>query len=154
MKNIMLLLLAALMIQSCEHVETNSAALQANVRSDFFKAYAANAVMDEDQYSITINGVSDNEEIVLHTSWRGIREYELGEGSKSYAMFKDSEGNEYKTSMKGSSGNITITGRSDRRHEVTGTFNFTCAIPGKDTIVVHKGMFYAVPFTIQPAEED
>ena len=150
----MLLLLAAILLQSCENVESNSVALQANIESDFFKAYSAYGIMDEDQFSITITGVTDTQELVLHTAWRGMNDYELGPEANSYAMFKDSEGNEYRTDSEGSSGKITITSRSDIHQYVSGKFNFKCVLPGKDTIVVHKGLFYAVPFTIQPTGGD
>ena len=149
MKNVMLLLLAAILLQSCENVESNSVALQANIESDFFKAYSAYGIMDEDNLSVTITGLSDNQELVLHTYWRGVQEYTLGADAQSYAMFKDAEGNEYRTDSEGSSGSITITSRSDNRKEISGKFNFRSVLPGKDTIAVHKGIFYAVPFIIQ-----
>lgn len=150
----MLLLLAVILFQSCENVESNSVALQANVESDFFKAYTTYGIMDEDNLSVTITGLSDNQELVLHTYWRGVQEYTLGADAQSYAMFKDSEGNEYNTNSEGSSGSITITGRSDINQYISGKFNFECVLPGKDTIVVHNGIFYAVPFTMQSIGED
>jgi hypothetical protein len=154
MKNAMLLLLAAILLQSCENIESNSVALQANVESNFFKAYSAYGIMDEDNLSVTITGLTDSQELVLHTSWRGQKKYELGPEFDSYAMFKDADGNEYHTNSEGSSGSITITNRSDIRNEVSGKFNFECVLPGKDTIVVHNGLFYAVPFTMQTIGED
>ena len=154
MKKAMLLLLAVVLFQSCENVESNSVALQANVESDFFKAYTAYGIMDSDDLSVTITGVSDNQKMVLHTYWRGAKKYDLGAEARSYAMFKDSEGNEYRTDSEGSSGSITITSRSDNRREISGKFNFECVLPGKDTIVVHKGLFYAVPFIMQSSGEN
>lgn len=150
----MLLLLAVILFQSCENIESNSVALQANVESNFFKAYTTYGIMDEDVLSVTITGLSDNQELELHTYWRGVQEYTLGADAQSYAMFKDSEGNEYRTDTEGSSGSITITSRSDINQYISGIFNFECVLPGKDTIVVHKGIFHEVPFIIQPMGED
>ena len=148
MKNVLILLFAALLFQACDNTETNTAALQANIQADFFKAFAATATMDADDLSITITGQSDDQQLVLHTEWRGQKKYHIGLDAKSYASFTDSEGNVVSTDSEGSEGTITITGRSDNRQEVSGKFEFNCVIPGKDTIVVHKGLFYAVPYTI------
>lgn len=150
----MLILLAVILFQSCEHVESNSVALQANVESEFFKAFTTYGIIDEEKLSVTITGVSDTQELVLHTRWRGMKEYELGFESKSYAMFKDAEGNEYLTDSEGSSGSITITDRNDTSQEISGKFNFRCVLPGKDTIVVHNGIFYDVPFIMQPMGDE
>ncbi len=73
-----MILFAALLLQACEKTETNTAALQANIESDFFKAFDATATMDEDNLSITITGQSDDQELILHTQWRGQKKYEVG----------------------------------------------------------------------------
>lgn len=143
-----MILFAAFLFQACENTETNTAALQANIQSDFFKAFAASATMDEDDLSITITAQSDDQEMILHTAWRGQKKYAVGLDSHSYASFKDADGNVVTTDTEGSEGTITITSRSDSRQEISGKFAFNCVIPGKDTIVVHKGLFYAVPFTM------
>lgn len=146
----MLLLLAAILFQSCENIESNSVALQANIESDFFKAYSAYGIMDEDNLSVTITGLSDTQEVELHTDWWARKKYELNAETRSYAMFKDAEGNEYRTDSEGSSGSITITARNDKNGKISGKFNFKSVLPGKDTIVVHNGLFYDVPFIVQP----
>ena len=146
MKNILLLLFSALLLQACDNIETNEAALQANVQSDFFKAFTSSATMDEDDLSITITAQSDSQEMILHTSWRAMQEYSVGLDTESYASFKDADGNIVTTNTEGSEGTITITSRNDNSQEVSGKFQFNCVIPGLDTIVVHKGIFYSVPY--------
>ncbi|RMA66375.1 DUF6252 family protein [Ulvibacter antarcticus] len=146
MKKLLVLFCASILLMSCENTETNSPALQANVKSDFFKAFSASATMDSDDLSLTISGLTDNQGIVLFTEWRGQKTYKLGPGAKSYATFTDTEGTFYTTDSEGSSGEITITARSDHRQEIIGEFNFTAIRPGLDTVVVHNGFFYKVPF--------
>ncbi len=147
MKNILLVLFAVLIFQACDDVESNSAALQANVESGFFKAVGTNAVMDIDR-AFTITGQANNQEMILHTEWRGQKDYVVGLGMNSYASFTDADGNEFTTDSEGSEGIITITERSDIKRLVSGTFDFRSIIPGQDTIVVHSGLFFEVPFTM------
>ena len=115
--------------------------------SSFFKAFGSKAILDENVLSVTITGLSDNEEIVLHTSWRGQLTYPLGPVSLSYASFKDAEGNLFTTDAEGSTGVIIIIQRSDLQLYLTGSFKFTAVIPERDTIMVHNGYFFEVPFT-------
>jgi hypothetical protein len=154
MKNIMPLLFIALLFVACEDTETNSSAVQANIDSTFFKALGSYAIMDADDFSITIIGMSGNQELTLHTEWRGQHAYSVGPDSESYASFTDVDGTVFTTENEGSSGEIVITNRSDIRQELTGSFSFTSVSTGNDTIVVHKGVFYAVPFTIQDLSSD
>jgi len=146
MKNLLLILFAVLLFQACDNIESNTVALQANVETGFFKAFSATATLDENM-AFTIMGQSDNQELVLHTQWRGQQDYELGVGFESYATFKDSEGNIFTTDTEGSEGVITITSRGDNEQIVSGKFQFRSVLPGRDTIVVHQGLFYSVPFT-------
>ncbi len=147
MKNILLVLFAALIFQACDDVESNSAALQANVESGFFKAVGTNAVMELDN-AFTITGQANNQELILHTEWRGQKDYVVGLGMDSYASFTDAEGKVFTTDSEGSEGMITITNRSDIKGLISGTFDFRSIIPGQDTIVVHSGLFFEVPFTV------
>ena len=154
MKNLLLLFCASVLLLSCENTEDNSPALQANVKSDFFKAFSATAEMNSEDLSITISGLTDHQGIVLHTGWRGQQTYLLGPDSKSYATFTDADGNFYSTESEGSSGEIKIIGRSDHRQELIGEFSFTAIRSGIDTVVVHNGYFYKVPFTMVDPLED
>lgn len=146
MKNAFLLLLAILLFQACDNIETNDAALQANVHSDFFKAFAATAEMDEDELSVTILGRSNNQEITLHTWERAQLMYELGPGRNNYASFTDANGKVYDTNVDGGSGEIKITERDDNVSIFTGKFNFVAISAENDTISIHNGLFYSVPF--------
>ena len=103
------LLFIALLFVACEDTETNSSAVQANIDSTFFKALGSYAIMDADDFSITIIGMSGNQELTLHTEWRGQHAYSVGPDSESYASFTDVDGNVFTTENEGSSGEIVIT---------------------------------------------
>ena len=147
MKKLLLLLLAVLIFQSCEDIETNSTALQANLNDTFFKAYSVSAIADNTDQMITITGAFDHEEFTLHTKWLGQKTYQVGPNAANYATYKTADGKIYTTSSPGSFGSIIVTAEDVENQELTGTFDFTFMTP-VDTIAVHKGIFYAVPYKI------
>lgn len=143
----MLLLLAALIFQSCEDTETNSPALQANLNATFFKAYSASAIADNSDQMVTITGTSDHEEFTLHTEWKGASTYGIAHNLPNYATFTNADGRVYSTKSAGSSGSIIVTIQNKETQRLTGSFGFTFVTP-TDTITVHKGYFYDVPYRI------
>lgn len=150
----MLLLFAVLLFQGCEDTETNSPALQANIDSTFFKAYGTDGAMDQDDQSITITGLSDNQELILHTISVNEETYVLGQNASNYASFKNTDGNVISTLNEGSTGKIRITFNDKSTNQVTGDFSFTSITRWNDTISVHNGKFYAVPFQIRDMSQD
>ena len=153
MKKLLLLLLAALIFQSCEDTETNSPALQANLDATFFKAYSASAIADNTDQMVTITGTSDHEEFALHTEWKGASKYVIAYNLPNYATFTNADGRVLSTKSPGSFGSITITTEDKETQRLTGTFDFTFITP-VDTIAVHKGFFYAVPYQISDIVPD
>ena len=114
MKNLMPLLFIALLFVACEDTETNSATVQASIDSVFFKAYTASGVMDFNDQSVTIVGLSDgSQELTIHTDWWAHQSYSVGADSKSYASFTDADGIVFTTKNEGSIGEIIITNRND-----------------------------------------
>jgi hypothetical protein len=153
MKKLLFLLLVAAIFQSCEDTETNSPALQANLNASFFKAYSASAIADNTDQMMTITGTSDHQEFSLHTRWLGQKNYEVGANSVNYATFKTAEGKIYTTNTPGSFGAITIKTEDKENQLITGSFDFSF-ITAVDTIAVHKGFFFAVPYQIMDVVPD
>ncbi len=153
MKNLLLLLFVAFAFQACEDTETNSPAFQANVDSAFFKAHGTYAVLNDDDHSLTIIGLTDNQELSVVTRWRGVRSYDIGPDTETSATFKDAEGNVVTTKTDISSGSLKITRRNMKTSELSGSFNFSSVNQAGDTIVVNKGLFYQVPLTVEVSGE-
>jgi hypothetical protein len=147
MKKSILLLFAAVIFLSCENIETNATAMQANLNTDFFRAYSVSGQANNTDQMMTIVGVSDHEEFTLHTEWKGVSAYRIGGNEVNYATFTGADNKQYTTESKGSSGMITITNEDQENQELTGEFNFTFVM-ATDTITVSRGFFYAVPYEI------
>lgn len=148
MKKLIWFLSVMILFQACEDTSTNTPALQANIDTSFFKTNAANAVVDANDSSVTITGLSVIEQLILHTSSGDEGTYNLSPFGLNYASFIDREGNIHSTDTEGSSGKIRITFMDEQNNELTGDFEFTSIRPGLDTIAVYGGYFYRVPYTI------
>ncbi|MDC8001508.1 DUF6252 family protein [Aequorivita todarodis] len=145
MKNILFVLLAAFSFISCEDIETNDVALQANVDNNFYKSTDARAALNEDG-SLTIQGFTDEESLTLHVSRLAEGNFTIAEGRPNYAIFEDIGGNIYTTRPNGE-GVITISEVNEANKTISGIFNFNAFLPGIDTIYVSKGTLHNVSYS-------
>lgn len=144
MKKYILFLLATLSLISCEDVQRNDPALQANIDNDFYASTDSRASLNEDG-SVTIQGFTQKENLTLQLSGLAEGSYTIGEGSRNSATFKDFSGNIYSTRPNGQ-GIVTISEVNETNKTITGTFNFDAFLPGIDTIYVSKGVLYNVSY--------
>lgn len=128
----------------CEDVQTNTASLQANLDEFFYKAEAAIAEKHQDN-SYTITGYGGDQTFVLHINAPQAGEYLVGGGSPNWAKYTDANGSVYTTIPSGE-GAITVTSWDTSFKTLTGKFNLTMVLPGIDTLRVHQGLFYEVPY--------
>jgi hypothetical protein len=147
MKKSILVLFAAVLFVSCENIQTNTTAMQANLNANLFRAYSVSAEADNTTQMMTVTGTSDYEEFTLHTEWMGPRGYNLGGNSENYATFTNSNGKVYTTQSEGSFGEIKIKTEDLESQRLTGEFDLTF-ISANDTIIVSGGVFYDVSYTI------
>lgn len=150
-KYILLLLLAVISFASCENTEDNSPALQGEVDSVFFKAYAS-FVTEDGTGRYLIQGLSAVKTITLAVSSLSEGTYAFGLGSNNYATYEDNTGNTYTTNPLGG-GLVNITATSSTG-AVSGNFEFSAMIPGIDTVYVNKGKFYEVPLGVASDTDD
>ena len=145
MKNLLILILTALLFASCESLETNNPAMQGSVDHAFFKADYTIATQNNDS-SYLIQGVTQTETMTLKIANNIVGTYVINGVYGNYATFENSAGSIYKTDPEGS-GKIIVTSLDPVRNIMTGTFNFTAMVNGVDTIRVHNGVFYEVHYT-------
>jgi hypothetical protein len=129
---------------ACEDVQTNTASLQANLDEFFYKAEAAIAEKHQDN-SYTITGYGGDQTFVLHIDSPQAGEYPVGGSSPNWATYTDSNGSVYTTIPSGE-GAITVTSWDTSFKTLTGKFSLTMVLPGIDTLRVHQGLFFEVPY--------
>lgn len=144
MKKLLLLLFITSIFSSCETTEYNSPGFQANLEGLFYKANDSKAIK-RSVSSYTIQGITENEVITLKVEESSEGVYLLGGNSGNYALYEDSNGNQYST-IPGGSGEIIITRRHTGDRYFNGNFRFTAIRPGHDTITVDRGVFYKIPY--------
>ncbi len=144
MKKYIFFLLATLSLISCEDIQRNDPALQANIDNDFYASTDSRASLNEDG-SVTIQGFTQKENLTLQLSRLEEGNYTIAEGSRNYATFQDFGGNIYTTRPNGQ-GMVTISEVDEINKTITGTFNFNAFLPGIDTIYVSKGVLYNVSY--------
>ncbi|MCB0465786.1 MAG: hypothetical protein KDC78_08965 [Aequorivita sp.] len=144
MKNFLFALLSALSIISCDDIQTNDVAMQANVDNNLYKSTDARASVNEDG-SLTIQGFTDEESLTIHIASLAQGNYTIQEGSPNYAIFEDMGGNIYTTRPDGE-GVVTISEVDETNKTLSGIFNFNAFLPGIDTIYVSKGALHNVSY--------
>lgn len=145
MKNLFYVLLAALSIVSCDDIESNDLALQANIDNNLYRSTDARAALNDDG-SLTIQGFTDEQSLTLHLVRLGEGNFTIAEGRPNYAVFEDIGGSIYTTRPDGE-GLITISEVNQANKTLSGTFNFNAFLPGIDTIYVSKGTLHNVPYS-------
>lgn len=145
MKRFLFFLLAALTLISCEDIEGNDPALQANIDNNFYAFTDTRATLNEDG-SVAIEGFTQKESLMVHLSRLEEGNFLISGGAGNYATFQDMGGNIYTTITKGR-GEVTISEVNETNKTVSGTFHFNAFLPGIDTIYVSKGVLHNVPYT-------
>lgn len=145
MKKYIFFLLATLSLISCEDIETNDVALQANIDNRFYASNDARASLNEDG-SLTIQGFTQDESLTLKLSRLAEGNFGIGENKPNYAVFEDMGGNIYTTRPDGE-GIISISEMNETNKTISGTFHFNAFLPGIDTIYVSKGVLHNISYT-------
>ncbi|MGO3181630.1 MAG: DUF6252 family protein [Aequorivita sp.] len=145
MKKYIFFLLATLSLISCEDIETNDFALQANIDNRFYASADARASLNEDG-SLTIQGFTRDESLTLQISSLGEGNFEIAEDRPNYAVYEGMGGNIY-TSRPDGEGLVTISELNEENKTISGTFHFNAFLPGIDTIYVSKGVLHNVSYT-------
>ncbi|HET8804158.1 MAG TPA: DUF6252 family protein [Aequorivita sp.] len=145
MKNVVFLLLAALLLISCEDKKVNEVAFQAKVDNRLYTSEDARAALNEDG-SVTIQGFTNDESMTLYLSRLAEGNFAIGEGFTNYAVYEDMGGNIYTTNPNGE-GVVTISELNENNKTLSGIFNFNAYLPGIDTISVSKGTLFNVSYT-------
>ncbi|WP_310994316.1 DUF6252 family protein [Aequorivita marina] len=145
MKNYIFLLLSVLSLISCDDIEKNDPALQANIDDRFYASADARAFLNGDG-SLTVEGITQQESLTLQLSSLAEGNFRIGEEASNYAVFEDFGGNIYNTRPDGT-GMVTISEVNETNKTITGTFHFNAILPGIDTIYVSKGFLHNVSYT-------
>jgi hypothetical protein len=144
MKRILLIIFAALAFVGCEDIQDNSPAIQGEVNGQFFKALEARGQIN-DNGTFTLQGINEDEKIILNLSSAQPGEYPLGVGEPNSALFENADGVVYGTSPLGE-GKIIISDHCASCGHLSGRFNFMGINPGVDTIYFDKGYFFEVSY--------
>ena len=144
MKKYALLIFAAVAFISCEDIQDNSPGLQTEINEVFFRANDARAKKNDDN-SYVIQGYTQDEILTLFIESPVNGVYEVGGDSRNFASFEDAEGNFHVSNPYGD-GQIEVTEWDTSAKTINGNFNFTAITPGIDTLAVHSGVFYQVPY--------
>ncbi len=147
MKRITLLLFAAVIaFSSCENIEDNSPAIQAEIDSVFFKGLDVRGELNDDG-TITLQGINQEKKLTITIAENELDTYRMGGGAASSATYEDGEGNEYSTAPFGE-GLIELTDRCLTCGWLTGNFWFIAKRSENDSlpVSVQKGVFFEVSF--------
>jgi hypothetical protein len=144
MNRIILLILGAAALTSCEDIQDNTPAMQGDIDHLFFKAVDARAEKNEDN-SYTIQGTNSDEILTLHIEDSELRSYPLGQGQPNYITYKNANGISYYSYPNGT-GSIELTDVCISCGLLSGTFQGTLILPSIDTLNIGRGIFFEVSF--------
>ena len=150
-KATLLVLLAMILLASCENIEDNTPALQGEIDSSFFRANVALFTTD-DNGRYLIQGADALETVTLAVTSNNEGTYLLGGNSSNYASYEDIDGNVYTTNPLGG-GEVRIT-TVEADGSLTGTFTFMGVKAGIDTVYVSRGLFAQVPAGVNNDDDD
>lgn len=149
MRNFILLFFTAFALVSCEDIQTNSPALQAELDEVLYRATDVRAEIRENG-NLVIQGITDVESLTITLSGSTEGVYSLGGQGTNRAVFQDFFGSVYTTRPYGN-GEVVI--QSNQNNMFTGTFKFNAYRFGLDTLNVQKGFFYEVPIIAGSIED-
>lgn len=142
MRPLLLFFLAAFALSSCEDVQNNSPAFQAELNDELFRSTDTRAQIKEDG-SVVIQGVTAQEKITITLNSSNPGVYQLGSNRPNRAVFEDFLSSVYTTNPFGTGTAVIHVGSDD--NTLSGTFRFDAYRYGLDTLIVRKGHFYKVP---------
>ena len=145
MKYFLVLLIASILFVSCEDLEDSSPVMQGTIDNAFFRAIDARATIKLDG-NYLIEGFTQDETLSLRISSPQTGTYQLGGESENTGSFKDVNGNIYKTRPNGN-GEVIVTSWDTGGRTLSGTFNFNAILEGVDTLTIHRGIFFEVPYS-------
>lgn len=151
MRFFLLFLFVAFALISCEDVQTNSPALQAELNDVLFQSIDPKAEIMEDG-RVVIQGETAQEKITITLSNNIPGVYQLGSNRPNKAVYVDFLSSVYTTNPYGT-GTVVIHA-GDEDNTLTGTFRFDAYRYGLDTLTVRKGHFYKVPILAGSTTED
>ncbi len=137
---------------SCENTEDSQIALQAELDNRLYESNGAIAIENEDG-TFFIHGLTTNENLILKIATPEVGNYTLGGNSQNYASFEDLSGNVYLTNPNGE-GQIIVSNWNQENKTLSGTFSFRAILPGIDTLFVNNGVFYQIPYGVEPEVEE
>ena len=144
MKNLFLLLFTAILLISCEDLETNDPAMQGTIDHAFFKALNTRATIEANG-DYLIEGINQDEILSVRITGPEEGDYFLGGEFGNEGSFIDVNGNIYTTKPNGG-GKVIVTNWDTSGKTISGTFKFTGILEGLDTLRVHNGVFFEVPY--------
>lgn len=144
MKKLLFFFLVTLTFISCEDIETNDVALQANIDNRFYASADTRAAINPDS-TLTIQGFTKEEALTLQLSNLAEGNFRIGNGSRNYGIFEDFGGNVY-TSRPNGEGMVTISEINQTNKTITGTFHFNAFLAGIDTLYVSNGVLHNVSY--------
>jgi hypothetical protein len=134
---------------SCEDIQDNSPALQAELNNDFFRSIGSTATINDDN-SVTIQASNQDETLTLSINRSESGNFQLGGLSENFATFEDINGNVYSTIGVGE-GVVTVSA-IDPATTISGSFTFKAVLAGIDTLYAQRGVFFEVPFVSEAIE--
>lgn len=137
----MLFFFASFALISCEDIQTNSPAMQAELEGELYRATDARAEILTDG-TLILQGITDVENLTITLSSSEEGTYNLGENSPNRAVFQDFLNSVYTTRPFGD-GRVIIEDVSE--NSFSGTFKFNAFRFGLDTLNAQKGVFFKVP---------
>ncbi|PWK18993.1 DUF6252 family protein [Xanthomarina spongicola] len=153
MKKFLVLILTILTVVSCgDEIEFNSPAMQGKKDGNFWKAISYSADIDNGGFLIEGEDNNGTVQLITNNDVRGT--FDLGEGSRSEAIYVDDEGVVYSTAfdpdpsltLYPADGQITVDNVEDGDPKlITGTFWFNAySADGLKVVNFSKGIYYKV----------
>lgn len=135
--------LAFLLCVSCEDLQDNTPALQAELNGALFKSIGTAATINEDS-TVTIQASNQDETLTLFLNRATTGNFQMGGKNSSFATFEDVNGNVYTTIGRGE-GTVTVSD-IDAASNISGSFQFKALLTGIDSLFAQRGIFFEVPF--------
>lgn len=150
MRTFMLFIFAVFALVSCDDIQDNSPALQAELDGELYRAIDARAEILPNG-NLIMQGLTDIENLTITLSGSTEGVYTLGATGVNRAAFQDFLGSIYTTRPFGN-GEVVI--ESTANNTFSGTFSFDAYRFGLDTLNAQKGFFYNVPIVAGSTSEE
>lgn len=146
----MLFIFTVFALISCDDIQNNSPALQAELDGELYRAIDARAEILPNG-NLIMQGLTDVENLTITLSGSSEGVYTLGATGVNRAAFQDFLGSIYTTRPFGD-GQVVI--ESTANNTFTGTFKFNAFRFGLDTLNAQKGFFFKVPIVAGSTNEE